>query len=354
MIAALAVTWLVVLGAQAQTRSALSWVREPGAEQCIAAPELGQRVQTLSGRDLVAAPEAQVSIEGRIARASAKGFVATISVSDRRGSLLGSRELRSPEPDCRALDDRLAFVIAVALDPNSALLSLPGELSDDEQPEAAALAELRAQPPAPARASATSPAAEPARDRPPPAQPPARARRGEPFVLGGLAAIAARAGNPLGHDPLLAPGVLVQGGVTVDGWPLLARFGWWASDTREIEPGADIDLSLLELGVLGCVPFWHADRNPVAFELCAGGLATRLSADPRGWSGTARSTWAWGPELMARIAMRLSGPLFLSIAPTLSARFPHKRFGVEGGGTQRVYNVPPFAGAVATGLELRW
>ena len=67
--AALLVLAAVPAVAAAQSKSALSWVREPGAESCIGTVELGQRVERLVGPMLVSAPEGQVSVEGRIRRA---------------------------------------------------------------------------------------------------------------------------------------------------------------------------------------------------------------------------------------------------------------------------------------------
>lgn len=113
-----------VASAQAQAPSALSWVREAGAESCIGAPELGARVERLVGPVLVAAPSAEVSVEGHIAR-KGRRFVAKIVISDARGAVLGVRDVKGggppagQEPDCRALDDQLAFVIAVVIDPNA-------------------------------------------------------------------------------------------------------------------------------------------------------------------------------------------------------------------------------------------
>src|SRR6185369_6409872 len=88
-------------------------------------------------------------IEGGIQKSGA-GYQATVAVSDASGRLLGRRTVRSGNPNCRSLDDQIAFVIAVAIDPNAALAELPGELADDTHPEAELLQDLQAHPPHPA------------------------------------------------------------------------------------------------------------------------------------------------------------------------------------------------------------
>src|SRR4051812_5579542 len=65
----------------AQAKTALSWVRTQGAESCIAATELGRRVEQLVGPVLASAPEGQISIEGGIKK-SGTGFEADVAVSD--------------------------------------------------------------------------------------------------------------------------------------------------------------------------------------------------------------------------------------------------------------------------------
>ena len=57
---------LIAQRAQAHAKAALSFVREPGAERCIAALELGQRIEDVVGPVLASASEAQLSIESSI------------------------------------------------------------------------------------------------------------------------------------------------------------------------------------------------------------------------------------------------------------------------------------------------
>lgn len=112
---------------------ALSWVREQGAESCITAIELATRVEALLGRLIfVSASEAELVVEGYVRPSEPAGFIARLVVSDGSGKVLGSRELATPQPDCRTLDEALALVIAVTLYPKSGLAGssmLPPEAS---------------------------------------------------------------------------------------------------------------------------------------------------------------------------------------------------------------------------------
>ncbi len=106
-----------------QTTSALSWVRLPGAESCIAAPELGTRVEARLGRSAFVSPSAaDLSIEGRIERKGAR-FHAVVSGTRRDGTAIGTRELEGA--DCRSLDDGLVLVLALMIDPDASLTPPP-------------------------------------------------------------------------------------------------------------------------------------------------------------------------------------------------------------------------------------
>jgi RNA polymerase sigma-70 factor (ECF subfamily) len=76
--------------------AALSWVREPGAEQCPAGPLLGAEIErVLGGPTLVSIAQAEIVVEGRVARVSDDAFETVLQMTDRAGSVLGARSLRT-------------------------------------------------------------------------------------------------------------------------------------------------------------------------------------------------------------------------------------------------------------------
>jgi hypothetical protein len=103
--------------------SALGWVRLPGAETCADARELARAVERRLGRAVFASPaQADVLIEGRIEPAPpGPGFRAHLALADARGAPLGLRDLEGAGADCRALDEQLALVVALLIDPEAAL-----------------------------------------------------------------------------------------------------------------------------------------------------------------------------------------------------------------------------------------
>jgi hypothetical protein len=105
---------------QART-SSLAWVRSEGAEGCIGGKELAEAVEGQLGRKVfVSASAGEVAVEGRVDKAAdGAGWRATIRISDEHGTVVGSREISSPETDCRRMDESLAFVVAVMIDPEA-------------------------------------------------------------------------------------------------------------------------------------------------------------------------------------------------------------------------------------------
>ncbi len=127
---------------QAQRTSSLSWVRLRGTESCISTQALAERVeQRLGRRAFVSASQADLSLEGHVERASnPAGFVATLVVSDRAGRALGRRVLRVAGDDCQQLEPSLVLVIALAMNPGTALAAA-GDSAQPLSPEAQAMLE---------------------------------------------------------------------------------------------------------------------------------------------------------------------------------------------------------------------
>jgi hypothetical protein len=107
--------------AEAQTTSALSWSRLPGAESCVGAAELARRVEERLGRAALVAPsQADRSVEGRVSRRRGGGWQAALVLADASGAIQSERALETRERDCRALDEALVLVIALLIDPDGA------------------------------------------------------------------------------------------------------------------------------------------------------------------------------------------------------------------------------------------
>jgi hypothetical protein len=141
-------------------------VRGAGAERCIAPTQLATRVEALTGPVFASSADSNFVIEARI-EAHGDGFRATIGVSDRRGLISGVRTLDEPSSDCRKLDEALAFVVAVTVDPTLASAQLPeplrGMFNEEPQPDEVLLTEV------PGRGPVSEPSVSP-----PAAQPPIR------------------------------------------------------------------------------------------------------------------------------------------------------------------------------------
>lgn len=135
--AVLAVTMLAAPALRAESRtSALSWVRLPGAESCIATGELGERIERHLGRAVLVSPSvADLSIEGRVVRTQGK-FKVTVGGSRRDGTPIGTRELASATASCREIDDALVLAIALMIDPD-ALAPKPPPKQDEPHQEPA-------------------------------------------------------------------------------------------------------------------------------------------------------------------------------------------------------------------------
>jgi hypothetical protein len=103
--------------------SSLSWIRMPGAESCVPTQELARDVEVRLARTVfVSASQADVSIEGRIDRKGAPNhWHATIILRDSKGATVGTRELDRVDASCSGMNEQLALVIAVMIDPDAAL-----------------------------------------------------------------------------------------------------------------------------------------------------------------------------------------------------------------------------------------
>jgi hypothetical protein len=176
------VCWLLALSllpalaaAEPPRRPALHWTRGPAATSCIDSRALAARVEALTGRVFVTPQDSDYAIEGHVDARRGGGFVVRLAVSKHGAAAAGERVLEHADADCRALDQGLAFVIALTIDPDLELAALvPSAGLGEHSPDEVLLQELEAQPPRPVPPPAIAPT--PAQPLPPPAPPPERAR----------------------------------------------------------------------------------------------------------------------------------------------------------------------------------
>lgn len=105
-------------GVRSETAS-LGWSRLPGSESCATAIELGEAVEQILGRDvLVAAPDAELSLEGRIERTET-GYRAVIGVVRRDGASEGERVYEHRGEVCSEATEAIALILALLIDPDA-------------------------------------------------------------------------------------------------------------------------------------------------------------------------------------------------------------------------------------------
>lgn len=110
----------------------LNWLRLSGAEDCLSAAELADKVEVRVGRTLfVATTEAELFVDGSVTgvvrrdasgHASGRLFDIKLQVSRPGGEVLGERVLQIEGESCAAIDDAVSLVIAVTLYPRSSLV----------------------------------------------------------------------------------------------------------------------------------------------------------------------------------------------------------------------------------------
>jgi hypothetical protein len=316
---------------------ALNWVREPGAETCVSSQMLARAIEQLLGPVFERPADAELAIEGRIARDAAGAWIVSIRVTDARDAVLGTRELTSTEPSCHVLDASIVLVIGMAIDPEIALRQLPEDLlaAFPAQTDAAAqlLAELRAEhgTPQPGVASAhdedttrtsaapePEPAATPESAEPP--EPPAW--RVEPY-----AGVAAALGLLPATSAGIAIGVRVQSpswwGIELGGvyWlPVDATLA--ASATRE--PGA-VQFRALQTTLAFC-PRVLENRHWV-WSACGGGTLGTRSYDngPLEPEDTA-TRFYWAPTVGSALTFRPWRPLFVEAALAAGVLLPRDHY----------------------------
>lgn len=286
---------LVVLAAGDAARAAdgrtssLSWLRMPGADACISTQALARAVEDrLARKVFVSAAEADVSVEGRIEKQKDGRWHASVTLRDAKGEKLGTRDLESETRDasCASMNEPVALVIAVMIDPDAAMRKRP------EPPPPPPTPSATAEPPPPAPAPAPPP--------PPAPEPP----RADPWRFEG-AGVLTMAG---GMTPSTAAGGGVEGMISIPGIPIgLRGYGNVFLPTTASKDGAIANYDLLYVGSALCPTL----RGTVNLMACIGGhlggVRPRAQTRDRGISEDPMPIW--NVMLEARIRVPIVAPL---------------------------------------------
>lgn len=315
--------------------SSLSWTRLPGAESCIAARALAESVEKSLGRSVfVSASQGDVLVEARVQPgADTRGWIAVIAVSSSDGNVLGTRELRSNEPSCHALDDQLALVIALLIDPDAAM-----------REPAAPVAPAAPVTPPPAqvvvrRETVLVPVPVPATDPPDPWR--AGADIGPVFALGLLPGFALGLGARITLDPPWR-------------WPVQLDGAVW-KEAEASEQGGTAKFRLATAGLSVCPVQVGKVRSRLM--ACAGAMVGSLRMQSSGFEvNREQEKLVADVSIVARGVQRVAGPLRVCAGAGVLAALERDRFfvRVSDGSTPEVFRMSPVAAwfELGIGVEL--
>jgi hypothetical protein len=333
--------------ADGSQRPALHWSRGAGASSCIDPHTLALRITALTGPVLVDAAEADVSIEGHVTRSARGVFEVRVTATGRDGVARGTRNLEHKD-DCRALDDAVAFVVAVMIEPDLALERLPPELvalgAEGEASQTRLLRELEAEPPhapasatpSPLAASASSILSPPPADTPTlPAKPLYQLHFGASIVVQELPR--ASAGMYLGmlFLPLRWLGLDLGLRATFMPGPL------------ELEGDREIQARRFGSSLLACPRYpWPS----MFVELCAGPQLALISANASGFDhNEVKRRAAFAAQLAVGYGAQLRGGWWLRLRAQLQLLLNDPSF------TYKQLDAPPLAfemSRLAVGADL--
>lgn len=303
--------------AAAPRKPSLHWTRGAAAATCIDSRALAARVEALTGRVFVAPQDSDYAVEGHIDARRAGGFVVRLAVSQHGAPAAGERLLEHESADCRVLDDALAFVIALTIDPDLELTALlPNAGLGERSPEEVLLQELDARPPAPAAPVVTAPpAVKPASPAPPVAQ------------VG--AYWEASLGALYGARELPEPSLGFIASATYQGKRWLGATAQLRSLSTLRSTQLEHDLSMrsdaFAAALLACArgPLWKA----LVAGLCAGPEPELIAAHGVGFTDehSARLV-VWGALAQVEARWRLKGAWSLAVHGLLRVNLQTKRF----------------------------
>jgi len=358
----LLVPWLLVsqigrAGAAEPIMPGLNWVRLADADSCPTAAQIGASVEARLGRELfVVAREAQLFLDGYVAR-SVAGFEVTLEVSELAGRVLGRRVLQFEGDDCSAIEPAVALVIAVTLNPDSALPSggIPLEHGTAERLDALFAGESidpdPASLPAPNAGTAN---ARTSNETPLPAADSGDLgprTRYEPVLV----ELAAAGGAGLGQ----LPGVALTGSAYAAlrfprGPRIELGISYLPARTARPERGAGEASFALLLGSLAVCPLrlqvWSTP------ELCFGAELGSLSSHARDFAFANQSAHDWVVNLRASGGwdVVLAAPLFMRVAVLLSVPLLQRNYTFRGPDNAPVslFRMPQAAARAELGLGI--
>jgi hypothetical protein len=338
---------------------AFNWVRLAGAESCVSASELMNRVEERAGRVLfVRSGDARLSIDGYV-RASddPRGWAVRLAVSQPDGRVLGSRDLDVlVGDDCSVIDEAVEFLVHVTLDADGAFnMGIPlsaeaRQLLDQAlgnepfEGDRLLLLGMSSDSSRPARESAPPPpsAASPAQTT---ALPAAEARPSS-----ALFDMSAAAG--VGRIPGVSFGLALHVSLlTSADWRLELGLGVWPARRVEADgsPGhADFDALI---GSLAICPwqFWQA------LALCAGAEYGRMGVVPSGFKESETSSSALFDVFGTGVLhFHVAGPLQLRAALVLTVPMIRHEYVFETSmGSQRLFRTSPVLAHVELGVGVQ-
>jgi hypothetical protein len=251
-------------------------------------------------------------------------------VVNEAGEVEGLRELRSAAPDCRVLDEEIALVIALIIEPGAGLGAPP------------------APSPAPPRVSSAPPrpvapvAATPAPAVPEPLLPP------QPWRFDAGAGVAGGVGFLPGVG---VAGIAVHAHFTPPHWPALEVGGalWLPREAGTSSGGGTFSMGW---GSLAVCPL-DLTLGASGLRLCLGGALGAIFASPTGLlPGARQEQTVFSPQATFQYRRRLLGPLFASaglglLVPTARPSF---YFTDLRGQREDVFQAAPVAGTLELGL----
>lgn len=325
---------LTAICVRAQTQvsrgPALNWVRLPGADGCIAAVELANRVeQRLGRRVFTRVNDAILVIEGRVGPAVGGGFSAVLRVSDPDGTLYGTRELTSATPDCRALDDVAALIIAITIrHEGSSGIALPDAVAaelDALFADEPSTLDPSALPPPP---SAAEPEPLPATSPPTAAEAPARLwYAGVELALDLATGIQPRFAAFASLRATLRHATL--GMISVSGLLSIPQL------QTGLDGAGELEHRLYALGLGLCLPLFPIGSS--ALGLCAEGRVGELLVTPTGFASQQKDSGLWvelAPRATLRVEVLRPAYVMVGLALPIRLRAPEFRFTDRSGETQ--------------------